>query len=109
MYDQTLAISKELEKNHASSEIVNYYSAVSAANIGELDNATIHMQRALDINPHNVEDSMFMLQYAEMLVYAEKKEEAMQVIERCKTLAVPAEFPQYMERIIELEAEVAIL
>lgn len=106
-YSDALATSVVLGESQKASEVVNYYTALTAINVGETEKALLHMQRALDINPHKVEDSMFMLQYAEMLVQAEKKDEATQVLERCEVLPVPEIYPDYQERILQLQEQVA--
>lgn len=106
-YNDALATAELLGESQKTSEVVNYITALAAINAGENDKALMHMQRTLDINPHKVEDSMFMLQYAEILVQAEKKDEATQVLERCEVLPVPEIFPEYKERIIQLQEQLA--
>lgn len=106
-YSDALVAAEVLGESQKSSEVVNYFTALAAINAGETDKALMHMQRALDINPHKVEDSMFMLQYAEMLVQSEKKDEATQVLERCEVLPVPELFPNYKERILQLQDQLA--
>ena len=63
----------------------------------------ILMQKAMDINPHNVENAMFMLQFGEMLLFAERFEDAKMVLARCQESGwVPEEYPTYQERVQEL-------
>ena len=106
-YSDALVAAEVLGESQKSSEVVNYFTALAAINLGEIDKALMYMQRALNINPHKVEDSMFMLQYAEMLVEAEKKAEAIQVLERCEVLSVPESYPDYKERILQLQEQLA--
>ena len=106
-FSDALATAEMLEEYLKSSELVSYLVSLAAINVGEIDKALMYMQRTLDINPHKVEDSMFMLQYAEMLVQAEKKDEATQVLERCEVLLVPEIYPDYKERILQLQEQLA--
>lgn len=107
-YEIALAGSKTLEKSQKSSETVNYLIGIAAVNSGELAKGIQHLQRVLEINPYKVEDSLFMLQYAEALVLAEKSYEAGLVLERCMTLPPPESYPKYQERIAELQEQLAI-
>ncbi|WP_342508541.1 hypothetical protein [Sporosarcina sp. FSL K6-2383] len=107
-YADALEVSKSLEASQKSSEPVNYIIAVAAVNAGDIEKGLMHMQRTLDINPHRVEDAFFMLQYAEFLVMGDRKEDATKVLERCALLPTPEEYPQYQERIVELQEQIAI-
>ena len=105
-YGIVLAGTSTLEHSQRSSEAVNYTIGLAAANAGELEKGILHMQRALDINPHKVEDPMFMLQFAEALVLAGKNKEAGLVLERSKSFAAPESFPHYQERVTQLQEEI---
>ncbi|MFC4410003.1 hypothetical protein ACFOZY_06065 [Chungangia koreensis] len=85
------------------SEPVNYLYAISAVNTFHFKESLIYMERALDINPYNVENPVFMIQYAEILINADKIEEAKLVIEHSKNLEQPTNFPNFQERLKELE------
>lgn len=106
-FAEALEVSGHLEKSQKSSELVNYVIAIAAANSEEVDKSIQHMQRTLDINPHRVENSTFMIQYAEILVFAEKKEEALEVLNRCATLPIPENYPDYQNRVAELQQQIA--
>lgn len=108
-FEAALESADQLEKNQRNSENVNYVIALTAVNAGDIEKGIRHMQRALDLNPHKVEDSIFMLQYAEMLVVEEKVDEATQVLTRAEALPTPEEFPEYEERIQELKDHLATL
>lgn len=105
-YEDSLIIADNLKKQQQESEILNYAIALAAANTGEFEKAVSHMQRTMDFNPHKVEDSMFMLQYAEMLLFAEREADAKIVLERCTTLPIPETYPQYEERIQQLLSQI---
>lgn len=107
-YTEALKYGELLMMNHKSSETVNYLTAVSAVNAGEIDKALLHMQRALDINPYYVENPMFMLQYAEMLIQAEQKDAAIKVLERCEVLPIPEVYPEYKDHVTHLQEQLAI-
>lgn len=107
-YEIALAGSKTLEKSQQSSESVNYLIGIAAINSGEMTKGVQHLQRVIEINPYKAEDSLFMLQYAEALVLAEKSSEAGLVLERCMLLPPPESFPDYQERIAELQQQLAI-
>ncbi len=108
-FEAALESSKQLEKNQRDSENVNYVIALTAVNAGDIGKGIRHMQRALDLNPHKVEDAIFMLQYAEMLVVEEKVDEAAQVLAKCESLPAPEEYPEYEERVQELQEHLATL
>lgn len=93
----------ELQRRQPNSEAANYLAAVVAANEGSYSQAAILYQKTLDINPYLVGNSMFMLQFGEVLVESERYEEAKIVLIRCQESGwVPEEFPTYQERVSEL-------
>ncbi|MCM3636535.1 hypothetical protein M3152_02295 [Sporosarcina luteola] len=102
-YELALEKFHRLEKQQENSEVANYIVGLAAANAGHINMGVQHFQRVLDINPHKVEDSMFMLQFAELLVMANMMEEAEIVLERCEMLPTPEDFPQYQETILEMK------
>ncbi|AOV08793.1 tetratricopeptide repeat protein [Sporosarcina ureilytica] len=106
-YATALSMLESIEARNSPSEAVNYMIGLAASNNGEVEKGIRHMQRSLDINPHKVEDSLFMLQYGEMLITAEMSEEAQEVLERCAALPVPESFPQYQERVAELQLQLS--
>lgn len=105
-YEEALIIADNFKKPQQESEVLNYAIALAAANTGEFEKAVSHMQRTMDLNPHKVEDSMFMLQFAEMLLFSERNDDAEIVLERCTTLPVPESYPQYMERVQQLLSQI---
>ncbi|MEK5039905.1 tetratricopeptide repeat protein [Sporosarcina sp. FSL K6-3457] len=106
-YKDALAESADLEKRHGRSDAVNYMIALAATNAGETEKSILYMQRALDNNPYKVEDPLFMLQLAEALILAEMLEEAAEVLERSKTLKAPESYPQYQERVTQLQEKIS--
>lgn len=105
-YEEASVYMKELLKAQPKSEAVNYLGGLVAANMGDNKQAAILLQKTLDINPHKVEDAMFMLQFGEVLVLAERKEDAKTVLMRCQESAwAPEEFPEYQNRVTELLAQ----
>lgn len=98
---------KELLERQPKSEVVNYLAGMISANTGEYTQAAILLQKTLDINPHKVEDPMFMLQFGEVLVLAERHADAKIVLEKCREWGwAPEEFPTYQERITELLTQI---
>lgn len=94
---------QELLKTQPDSEVVNYIAAIVYANTEDMTAAAVHMQNALDINPHKVEDAMFMLQFGEILFFAERYDDAKTVLTRCQEWGwVPEEYPEYQQRVQEL-------
>ncbi|ATP39027.1 hypothetical protein CSE16_02745 [Solibacillus sp. R5-41] len=106
-YAEALDYMKELLVAQPKSEAVNYLGGLVAANAKEYEQAAILLQKTLDINPHKVEDAMFMLQFGEVLVLAERKEDAKTVLVRCQESAwAPEDFPEYQNRVAELLAQI---
>ena len=100
------AISKVL-KEEPNSEIANYLAAIIAANKNDLKQATTYMQKTLDINPHRVEDPMFMIQLGELFVAVERYEDAKTVLLRCQDGGwTPEEIPSYQEHVASLLAQI---
>ncbi|BDH60655.1 hypothetical protein MTP04_07850 [Lysinibacillus sp. PLM2] len=93
----------ELLKTQSESEEANYLGGIISANIGEMNQASILFQKTLDINPHRVEDPIFMLQFGETLFNVERYRDAKIVLERCQVSAwTPEEVPNYQEKVAEL-------
>lgn len=93
----------ELLKKQPDSEIVNYLGGMIATGNEDYGQAAILLQKTLDINPYKVEDPIFMLQFAEVLVEVERFDDAKVVLERCREAAwAPEEFPTYQEQVNQL-------
>ena len=106
-YADSSVYTNKLLLTQPKSEAVNYLGGLVAANTGEYEQAAILLQKTLDINPHKVEDEMFMLQFGEVLVLAERKEDAKTVLVRCQESAwAPEDFPEYQNRVAELLAQI---
>lgn len=106
-YSEASVFTNRLLLDLPKSEAVNYLGGLIAANIGEYDQAAILLQKTLDINPHKVEDAMFMLQFGEVLVLAERNEDAKTVLVRCQEVAwAPESYPDYQNRVAELLAQI---
>lgn len=102
-----LIVVNELLASQPKSETVNYLAGMITAQTEDYKQAAILFQKTLDINPHKVEDAMFMLQFGEILVLAERYDDAKIVLERCRTSGwAPEEFPTYQERVTELLTQI---
>lgn len=100
------AITQVLE-NTPNAEMANYLAGLITVQQGDMQQAAIFMQKALDINPHKVEDPMFMLQLGEVFVAAKKYDEAKTVLLRCQESKwAPEEFPTYQENVTSLLAKI---
>ncbi|WP_394188568.1 tetratricopeptide repeat protein [Paenisporosarcina quisquiliarum] len=106
-FEEALKTTKVLEVSQSSSEAVNYIIGLSAANSGQYNTALLHMQRLLEINPHRVEDPIFMIQYAEILLTLGNQVAAEKVLNKCLELPKPTNYPQYEEKIIQLQEQLA--
>ena len=104
-YTEANQYMSELLQAQPSSEAANYLGSFVYANNGDYNQASILMQKAMDINPHNVENPMFMLQFAEILFFSERYEDAKTVLIRCQESGwAPEEYPTYQQRVQELLA-----
>lgn len=109
-YEEALAYVDELLKTQADSEATNYLGALTAMVNEQYPRAATLMQKTLDINPHKVEDAMFMLQFAEMLYFAERYEDAEVVLVKCRDMAwAPEEFPEYQNYVNELLTNIEMM
>ncbi|MBD8032574.1 tetratricopeptide repeat protein [Solibacillus merdavium] len=106
-YSDAENLINELLLRQPNSEVVNYIGAVTSANLGDFTRSTILFQKALDINPHKVEDPMFMIQFGEVLISAERYEDAKIVLEKCREWGwAPQEYPTYQEHVTELLTQI---
>ncbi len=102
-YTEAMPMISELLKLEPDSETANYLGSLVYANNGDYQQAAILMQKALDVNPYNVEDAMFMLQFGEVLFFAERYEDAKMVLLSCQEGGwAPEQYPTYQERVQEL-------
>ncbi|MBD8037765.1 hypothetical protein H9635_13520 [Solibacillus sp. A46] len=86
-----------------NSETVNYLGGLINANNANYNQSAILLQKTLDINPHKVEDPMFMLQFGEVLFFADRFEDSKIVLEKCREWGwVPESYPNYQDRVTEL-------
>lgn len=93
----------ELLLKQPDSEMANYLGGLIASGNGEYDQAVILLQKSLDLNPHKVEDPMFMIQFAEVLFFAGKYAESKIVLEKCRDWGwTPEAYPNYQDRVMEL-------
>lgn len=104
-YSDALGLGVGLEKKHSNSDNIHYLTGIAATNTGDYEKGVQQFQRVLDINPYKVEEAIFMLQYAEILLYAEKSAEAAVVLERCSTLPAPVSYPDYHEKVTALQMQ----
>lgn len=106
-YEQAAMMSSELLIRQPKSEAVNYVGGLITANIGEYAQAAVLLQKTLDINPHKVEDPMFMLQFGEVLFFADRNDDAKIVLEKCREWGwAPESYPTYQERVTELLTQI---
>lgn len=97
----------ELLLRQPNSEIVNYLGGLNSANNGDYKKSVVLLQKTLDINPHKVEDPMFMLQFGEALFFAERYGDSKIVLEKCREWGwVPESYPTYQERVMELLTQI---
>jgi len=101
-YDQAVTLLKLVDMDYPNSATVKYYFGTSLANIREWDSAAKEYQQVLELNPYKAEESIFMIQFANILVNAEKLDEAKIVLEKCLTLQIPEQMPNYLEQVNSL-------
>lgn len=105
--DEASTLIEELLKKQPQSEIVNYLGGMIAAGNEDYGQAAVLLQKTLDINPHKVEDAMFMLQFAEVLVHVERNDDAVVILERCREAGwAPEELPTYQDRVTQLLTDI---
>ncbi|MER2190022.1 MAG: hypothetical protein ABS951_03605 [Solibacillus sp.] len=106
-YIDAMVFSNELLELQPKSEDANYLGALIAAQTGEYKQAAILLQKTMDLNPYKVEDSIFMLQFGEILFMAERHDDAKVVLEKCREMGwVPEELPTYQERVTKLLTQI---
>lgn len=106
-YDEASEMVNELLKKQPNSEVVNHLGGAIAATKLDYVQAAIFYQKTLDINPHKVEDPMFMIQFGEVLASAERPEDAKVVLEKCREQGwAPEDYPDYQTRVTELLTQI---
>lgn len=106
-YIDAMALSNELLELKPNSESANYLGALIAANTGEYKQSAILLQKTLDLNPHKVDDAIFMMQFGELLFMAGRYGDAKVVLEKCRDMGwAPEELPTYQERVTELLTQI---
>lgn len=106
-YVEAATFSSELLLRQPNSEAVNYISGMITANTEDFKQAAIFLQKTIDINPHKIEDAMFMIQFGEVLYFAERYDDAKIILEKCREWGwVPEDYPTYQERVTELLAQI---
>lgn len=98
-FNEAIPLLQSVDKENSRSAFVKNYLGSTYANMGNWSNAVIEYQNVLDLNPYKVKDSVFMLQFAHILISAEKLDEAKVVLERCKALPTPEQIPDYQEQV----------
>lgn len=106
-YEEAYLYVNEMLKRQPKSEIANYLGGLVSAKIGEYQQASILFRKTLDLNPYKAEDPMFMLQFGEILFYAESYLDSKIVLEKCQEWGwVPKQYPTYQEHITELLTQI---
>jgi len=101
-YDQAVTLLKLVKEDYPNSATVKYYLGTSLANIREWNSAAQEYQQILDLNPYKVKEPIFMIQFAGILINAKKLDEAKIVLEKCLTLPIPEQIPNYLEQVNSL-------
>lgn len=104
-FDQALPLLQELEQKQPDSALIKNYLGIAYLNTGDIGAAVTKYKSVLDLNPYKVENALFMIQFGEILLLDGKKAEAVLVLEKCLTLAPPAEMPDYQVKVQELLAQ----
>jgi predicted Zn-dependent protease len=68
---------------------------------GDMEKAAIYYQKAVDQRPYIIQDQMFSLQFAEVLINIEEYEAAKQYLEYLKTtIGVPEEYIGHVDELL---------
>lgn len=106
-YDEASLYVNQMLERQPKSEVANYLGGLVSANNGEYQQASILLQKTLDLNPYKAEDPMFMLQFGEILFYSERYNDSKIVLEKCREWGwIPEQYPNYQERITELLTQI---
>lgn len=102
-YEEASIYIEELLKTQPDSEIVNYMGGLIAAINQDHKKAVNLMEITLNINPHKVEDPIFMLQLGQLFYEAERYEDAKVVLTRCQEMGwAPENYPDYQKTVADL-------
>lgn len=99
-FEDSLKLTTELIKRKPNTDLVNYLHALNLSNTNHFEQAKLYFEKTLEINPHFVEDSLFMLSFGEALQNGNYIDEAIIVFNRCATLEFEEElFPDFKEKV----------
>jgi predicted Zn-dependent protease len=102
-YESATKYINEVLKKQPNSEIVNYTAGLISVLNEDYKKAAILLQKTIEINPHRVEDPIFMLQLGETFYHAERMDDAKIVLKHCQDAGwAPDKMPSYQERVTEL-------
>lgn len=102
-FEEASSYINELLKRQPDSEAVNYLGGLIFANKGDMKKSSVLFQKTLDINPHKVDDPMFMLQFGEALFNVKRYEDAKIVLVHCQESSwSPEDYPNYQTRVENL-------
>ena len=97
--EEGLNLLNEVDKENNDSYLVKYYKGFALSNLNVPEKAIIDFDKLIDLNPYMTEEPMFMFIYGRALVQAGKTEEALIVLNKCKSLPTPEQIEDYQEQV----------
>lgn len=102
-YEQAAIYVDELLKTQPNSEVVNYTGGLIAAMNKDYKKAANLLEKTLNLNPHKVEDPMFMLQLGQAFYQVERFEDAIVVLTHCQEMGwAPEDYPEYQTQVSKI-------
>ncbi|MEH7344993.1 tetratricopeptide repeat protein [Bacillus sp. JJ1532] len=111
-YQHSLAQMQEEDYKGAKEQLINLHNkypdqAIITRNLGlvyaiegEMDKAALYYKKAVDQRPFIIQDPMFTLQFAEILLSLEENDAAKEYLEYSKKLGIPEEFKGHVEELL---------
>ncbi len=90
----------ELHKKYENQANVTANLGLAYAYKGDMENAAYYYQKAVEQRPFLIQNPLFSIQFAEILIAIEEYESARQYLDYCKKLDVPEEYMPRLEELI---------
>lgn len=90
----------KLHQTYPDQANITWNLGLAFAMEGDMEQAALYYQKAVDQRPFIVQEPMFSLQFAEILIAEEEFEAAKQYLEHCKTIEIPEQFVSRVDELL---------
>jgi Tfp pilus assembly protein PilF len=88
-YDEAQEKLLDLHSSYPDQADITWKLGLSYAVDGDMEKAALYYQKTVDLRPFIIQEPLFSLQFAEILISNEEYKAAKQYLEHCKAIGVP--------------------